>query len=544
MITQTTLPDGTLTERLYKLVGEQQFHGAVALLMDLLHSRSNPADQKLCYSLLPILGYCLYMAEDFEAAGEVYNQLFEVFPAVGEYQHGARRVHLHQSRQHCLNQQPFIEAGALKKVVEWLLQRMLKMDGVAAANLCCAVDILQGRLRTANEHLLLLSSSTATTKAALGTDYVTLHNQALSLATTDPTESIRILASLLDERFAPKTTVANLLILYCKYGHFEAAEKLAASFGEVNLGDLNECETEFLRNFMLEISATCCTTSVVERSASTALQEYIDTLIPVLVTLAESYIADGKLSKAEALLGSYGSMCGDSNYWKINMGHILFMQKKYDKCLSFYEDGVRTDVCGRALQGWEVVALTNALAANILLGHIDQAQQLLNLLNASEQLDVRNASTASGWNDSIPHSSVAKLIVGTLYCAEKAYDYGVRSVLEALDPMERALNVNTWGHCKACIGSLLTDVALGNFILDYELKRNIAAVLLRIEAKARSLPCIGVGEYEMKCPQRPTKGLVGAVRTAVPMFVEIVAVEYHIESNAVERLVDDEIKTS
>lgn len=44
------------------------------------------------------------------------------------------------------------------------------------------------------------------------------------------------------------------------------------------------------------------------------------------------------------------------------------------------------------------------------------------------------------------------------------------------------------GYCKACIGSLLTDVALGNFVLDYQLKRTISAVLLRIENKAINLP--------------------------------------------------------
>ncbi|CDJ55925.1 hypothetical protein, conserved [Eimeria maxima] len=208
----------------------------------------------------------------------------------------------------------------------------------------------------------------------------------------------------------------------------------------------------------------------------------------VLVALAKLYNAEGMVAKAELLLGSYGSLCSDNTYWKINMGHILFMQKKYDKCLSLYEDSVRKDVPGHTLERWEVVALSNALVANILLGHLDRAQQLLNLLNASEQPDSRSAPFTSGCSTSIPHCSVVKLIVGTLYCAEKAYEYGLRTVLESLDPIEKVLNAETWGYCKACIGSLLTDVALGNFVLDYQLKRTISAVLLRIENKAINLP--------------------------------------------------------
>lgn len=86
MDTQRALPDGALTESLYKLISEQQFNQAIAFIVDLLQSRLNPPDQKVCYPLLSVLAYCLYMAEDFQAAGEIYNQLFEAFPAVKEYQ--------------------------------------------------------------------------------------------------------------------------------------------------------------------------------------------------------------------------------------------------------------------------------------------------------------------------------------------------------------------------------------------------------------------------------------------------------------------------
>lgn len=66
------------------------------------------------------------------------------------------------------------------------------------------------------------------------------------------------------------------------------------------------------------------------------------------------------------------------------------------------------------------------------------------LLNASEQPDSRSAPFTSGCSTSIPHCSVVKLIVGTLYCAEKAYEYGLRTVLESLDPIEKVLNAETW----------------------------------------------------------------------------------------------------
>ena len=42
---------------------------------------------------------------------------------------------------------------------------LFPLTQVAAANLCCAVDVVENRLRAANEHLLLLSSSSLSSKA-------------------------------------------------------------------------------------------------------------------------------------------------------------------------------------------------------------------------------------------------------------------------------------------------------------------------------------------------------------------------------------------
>lgn len=86
MSTSSTLPDGALTERLYALICERRFHGAVDLIINLLQRLSYPAEQEQRFALFPVLAYCLYMAEDFELAGEVYSQLFESFPGVEEYQ--------------------------------------------------------------------------------------------------------------------------------------------------------------------------------------------------------------------------------------------------------------------------------------------------------------------------------------------------------------------------------------------------------------------------------------------------------------------------
>lgn len=45
---------------------------------------------------------------------------------------------------------------------------------------------------------------------------MTLHNQALAIAATDPPGCMERLINILDEPTPPPTTVPNLLTLYCK----------------------------------------------------------------------------------------------------------------------------------------------------------------------------------------------------------------------------------------------------------------------------------------------------------------------------------------
>ncbi|OEH78967.1 tetratricopeptide repeat related protein [Cyclospora cayetanensis] len=511
MATPIKLPDGSLTERIYWLLREQQYHKVVEALEDLMQRQSYLENPRTFHALLSLLGYCLYTMGAFEGARQVYSQLHQAFPTVVEYELYMAycvlystaceptaaltttrqdqdisaadplislciRSEARDSPERATSDEALLDSAALFRVGKFdgglriaaaaahakmwtpalAYNEALCAYKVNAANLRCALDISDNRLHAAKGHLDMLCS-----RKDEGLDCVTLHNQALTTSSSDPADSISRLECLLAESRCPPTTASNLLILYCKHNHPAAAAALLADTGDSVLGGLSDNEVEFLRSFIL-----------------------------ALMALAGAYCEEGKLSRAESLLRCYEELCKDDINWKINMGHLRFMQKDYIGCLQFYRHCKWEELDDkRSVQGWEAGVLANMLAANIILGHLDQAQELLNFLNGTGRPNGLEASTPFLWRNSIPYSSAVKLVIGTVYCSEKAYDYGIKTMIEGLLPMEKILNADSWAQCKACIAALLTDVTLGAFIMDDQLTRNIIIFLQQIEATACSCSC-------------------------------------------------------
>lgn len=75
---------------------------------------------------------------------------------------------------------------------------------------------------------------------------------------------------------------------------------------------------------------------------------------------------------------------------------------------------------------------------------------LLSVLNAGVEPTATEAIAEFQRNNSIPNSCIAKLIIGTLYCAEKCYDYGIKAVIDSLEPLESAFNTETWYALQCC----------------------------------------------------------------------------------------------
>lgn len=82
-------------------------------------------------------------------------------------------------------------------------------------------------------------------------DPVTLHNQALMNIEDDPTTGFKKLNFLLNNPPFPPETFPNLILLYCKYQHFDLAADVLAENADLTYKCLSTEDFEFLETFIL-----------------------------------------------------------------------------------------------------------------------------------------------------------------------------------------------------------------------------------------------------------------------------------------------------
>lgn len=82
-------------------------------------------------------------------------------------------------------------------------------------------------------------------------DPVTLHNQALMNIEDDPTTGFKKLNFLLNNPPFPPETFPNLILLYCKYAHYDLAADVLAENADLTYKCLSTEDFEFLETFIL-----------------------------------------------------------------------------------------------------------------------------------------------------------------------------------------------------------------------------------------------------------------------------------------------------
>jgi tetratricopeptide repeat protein 30 len=82
-------------------------------------------------------------------------------------------------------------------------------------------------------------------------DPVTLHNQALMNIEQDPTGGFKKLNFLLNNPPFPPETFPNLILLYCKYAHYDLAADVLAENADLTYKCLSQEDFEFLETFIL-----------------------------------------------------------------------------------------------------------------------------------------------------------------------------------------------------------------------------------------------------------------------------------------------------
>lgn len=338
-------------------------------------------------------------------------------------------------------------------------------------------------------------------------DPVTLHNQALLNMESSPAEGFEKLQFLLRQPPFPPETFGNLLLLYCRYGYHDLAADLLAENAELSyrylspyLYDLLEAliaaqtcpdeayakldamavkQTEVLRRLKRKLQeAPQASKDAAGREYDGALERYL----PVLMAQARLFWDAGQYGPVEQVFRKSVEFCNDHDVWRLNVGHVLFMQEnKFKEAAGFYEPLVQKKF--DHILDVSPVVLANLCVAYIMTSQNEEAEELMRKIEKEEeQLAYENPDSK------MFHLCIVNLVIGTLYCAKGNYDFGISRVIKSLDPFPKKLGTDTWGYAKRCFLSLLENLAKQVILVSDAVLQDCLTFLDQCETYGKDVP--------------------------------------------------------
>ncbi|KAH8352324.1 tetratricopeptide repeat protein 30 homolog [Drosophila takahashii] len=377
----------------------------------------------------------------------------------------------------------------------------MAISGITQAlNLKAALEYQDGNEEAARDALLDLPP-----RAESELDPVTLHNMALT-DVQGPVAGLRKLAFLLElgAPSCPKETFANILLICCKHELYETAADIlaehtdltykylsqylyelldalitaqtSAELAEKKLGTLASSLAGKLRSLAAKVQEVRATNE--QQALRDALKDYeqaLELYLPVVMARAWISWRDDDFVGAEREFHSSAEFCSENSIWRLNAGHVLFMQgDKYNEAAAFYEPIVRQ-------HSDDIMSVSAAVLANLCVSYImtfqnEEAEELMRKVEKAEELK-------GNLGKQYHHLCIVNLVVGTLYCAKSNYEFGLSRIAHALEGGSgNRLYADTWLHVKRCVLGLLTGMAKQNIILPYATVQEVLNFLRFCEA--------------------------------------------------------------
>jgi len=281
-------------------------------------------------------------------------------------------------------------------------------------------------------------------------DPVTLHNVALINMDEDANSGFEKLQFLLQQNPCPPETFGNLLLLYCKYEHYDlAADVMAENFdltykllsqyvydyldatitqqtspeeGFRKFDAMSNAHTEQLRKLTKQVQQARQQQD--DEEVKRTVNEYDEALeryIPVLMAQAKIYWDLKNYAQVEKIFRKSVEFCNEHDVWKLNVAHVLFMQSvkaqmggqeaKYKEATGFYEPIVKKNY--DAILEVSAIVLANLCVSYIMTSQNEQAEELMRKIEKEEENIAYEEPDRK-----VYHLCIVNLVIGTLYCAK------------------------------------------------------------------------------------------------------------------------------
>eukprot|EP00922_Rhytidocystis_sp_ex-Travisia-forbesii_P067069 GHVS01099691.1.p1 GENE.GHVS01099691.1~~GHVS01099691.1.p1 ORF type:complete len:232 (+),score=22.85 GHVS01099691.1:368-1063(+) len=154
----------------------------------------------------------------------------------------------------------------------------------------------------------------------------------------------------------------------------------------------------------------------------------------------------------ERIFRQSAEFCSENESWKLNVGHVFFMQEKYKECIRYYQPFVNKH--SEKLLSVTAIVLANLCVAYIMTSANEDAEDVMRQIEKEEE-----ESQLQDPKKQVYHLCIVNLVIGTLYCAKGNFEFGISRVIKSLEPYNRKLGIDTWFYSKRCFLALAETLA-------------------------------------------------------------------------------------
>ena len=448
---------------------------------------------KRIHGFMPEVAYCIALCY------YRMNRFSETVQMIAEIKSQASRQHPELLRSLAGDTVDFDAQGLIQKAKDAFL--------VEAVNLLSALDYDQRHWKEARDVLRELPN-----RNEEELDPVTLHNTALVTMEDDPTSAFNKLTFLLQQEPSPPETFRNLLLGYCKFEYYTLAADLLAENTDLavktmgqpmmdfldayllcatskeeayrKFDELCKANADILRRLMREVDDSRKTHDDQQQMALTLqFEAAVNDLVPILMSQAKIFWDLEKYQLVELLLLKYADFCIDNRTWKLNLAHTYFMEPgKMADAIGFYEPLVLGE---QNLLDVEAIIVADLCVAYVVMEQNDLADNLINRVTEEETAKLKEDENAK-----LYHLAIIHLVIGTLYCAHRNFEFGIDYIFKAFNPMHQKLNADTWFYAKKCLFELLRSMALRQYMLSDKTFEKICQFLDEVDKNGKKIESI------------------------------------------------------
>ena len=325
----------------------------------------------------------------------------------------------------------------------------------------------------------------------------------------------------------PKEAFHNLLLFYCKFEYYDLCADILAENGHL-LHSLQPEVLQFLECVILIQSNAAeayrrleqLSAGYIERlrKVTKAIQEHrmasdterikvelklydatIECYLPILMCQCKVYWDRGNYEQVERVLKLNSDFVSESDTFKLNVAHTLYMQEsRYKDAITYYEF-----ICKK--QHHNILQVTPSILANLCVSYImcsenEEAEELMRLIEKEEEKATathsdlpstfhRPSATSSPTSSDPPpyHLCIVNLVIGTLYCSKGNFEFGISRIIKSFEPLHAKLNLDTWFYAKKNLLSVLEMAAKSMLVIKREFYEEMEAFLTDCEKEGKGV---------------------------------------------------------